>query len=177
MSAGILVLQFSRPDEALQNIHSRMVSTSIRKITRSEISHVDIEMPGGTLIGAHIEDGIRERAADYQPWGLRIRVAIPVTEAEEIAVYAYARSMIGTAYDVESIMGIAAGDARFHDPDKMICSSFVTVALDKARIARVAKDYWQVSPEELRLVVTAIPGATETRIEGNAHAQADGAGI
>jgi hypothetical protein len=170
-----VVLQFSRPDNSAKGAFSGVISAGICKETRSEICHVDIEMPGGTLIGAHIEDGIRERSSDYQPWALRIRVHIPATEAQRKAVYDYARSMIGTAYDVESIMGIAAGDSRFHDPNKLICSSFATLAMrvvahDGNReddIVRVAKDYWQVRPEELRIAATATYRAIEQRVEGN----------
>jgi hypothetical protein len=166
--SSLLVLQFSRPDDAQRNAHSRMISAAICKATRSEICHVDIEMPGGTLIGSHIEDGIQERPSDYQAWALRIRVAIPATSGQLQDVYDYARSKIGTEYDVESIMGIAAGDARFHDPDKLICSSFGALAVDlKSRIVRVAKDFWQVSPEELRIAATATYGAIEQRMVGN----------
>jgi hypothetical protein len=163
-----IVLQFSRPDDFGRSPHSRMISAAICKATRSEICHVDIEMPGGSLIGAHIEDGILERPFNYQPWALRIRVAIPTTSGQQQDVYAYARSKIGTPYDVESIIGIASGDARFHDPGKLICSSFAALAVDlKSRIVRVAKDYWQVSPEELRIAATATFGAIERRVDGN----------
>jgi hypothetical protein len=33
-------------------------------------------------------------------------------------------------------------------------------------IVRIAKDHWQVSPEELRMVLASQPGATEVRIVG-----------
>ncbi|HEV7521302.1 MAG TPA: hypothetical protein VGP89_09400 [Candidatus Angelobacter sp.] len=166
--SGLLVLQFSRPDDAQRNAHSRMISSAICKATRSEICHVDIEMPGLSFIGAHIEDGIQERPFDYQVWALRIRVAIPATDAQLKTVYEYARAMIGTPYDVESIMGIAAGDGRLHDPSKLICSSFAKLAVDeKSRVLRVAKDYWLVSPEELRIAATAAYGAVEQRVVGN----------
>jgi hypothetical protein len=164
---GFIILQFSRPDDAQRDAHSRMISAAICKVTRSEICHVDIEMPEGTLIGAHIEDGIQERPANYQAWALRIRVAVPATEAQQKDVYDFARRKIGTEYDVESIMGIAAGDARFHDPNKLICSSFLKLAVDAPRVVRVAKDYWQVSPEELRIAATATYGAIEQRVVGN----------
>ena len=166
--SGYLVLQFSRPDDFGRSKFQREISAGICKATRSEICHVDIEVPGGSLIGAHVEDGILERPFNYQAWALRIRVAIPATEAQQKAVYDYARAKIGTAYDVESIIAIISGDARFHDVNKLICSSFAALAVDHfSSIVRVAKDYWLVTPEELRLVVTAIPGAIEQRVEGN----------
>lgn len=159
-----VVLQFSRPDFNAESVFQRMISVSICKETRSEICHVDLEVDG-MLIGAHMDGGIQSRPQDYQKWGLRIRVELQVTQEQKDAFSAYAKSMIGTGYDVESICGITLGDSRFHDTDKLICSAFAARAVDeKSHIVRVAKDYWQVSPEELRMVVTAIPGATETRI-------------
>ena len=167
-----VTLQFSRPDPHAEGFMDRAISAAICKETRSEICHVDIEMPGGTLVGAHIRDGIQERPADYERWGLRIRVTIPVSLKQQDDLYRYALSMVGTGYDALDIAGIALGDARLHAEGKMICSGFGAVAVDeKAHIVRVAKDHWQVSPEELRLVVTAISGAMETRIEGDAVAQ------
>jgi hypothetical protein len=167
-----VTLQFSRPDLEKEKWSQRIVSEGIMKETRSEICHVDIVTPEGTLIGAHIEDGIRERQPDYQAWGLRIRVTIPATEEQAAKLYAYARSMIGTPYDSKDILGIALGDARLHDSAKMICSGFASEAIDtQSGIVRVAKDHWQVSPEELRMVLASQPGAVEQRIEGNGLAK------
>jgi hypothetical protein len=148
----------------------RMVSEAICKQTRSEICHVDIVMPSGTLIGAHIRDGIQERPHDYEAWGLRIRVTLEVPQAKADALYSYARSMVGTKYDAADIVGIALGDARIHEDGRMICSQFAALASDeKSNIVRVRKDKWQVSPEELRLVWASQPGAIEERIAGRAN--------
>jgi hypothetical protein len=161
-----VTLQFSRPDFASEQPWNRLISEGICKETRSEICHVDAVMPEGTLIGAHIGGGIQERPADYQKWGLRIRVTIPATEGQASIFYAYARAMLGTKYDVKDIFGIALSDARLHDANKMICSGFATVATLKAALGRVAKDWWLISPEELRIAWTAFAGAIEARTEG-----------
>lgn len=143
----------------------RAISGSICKETRSEICHVDIVTPEGTLIGAHIKGGIQERPADYETWGLRLRVTLQVSEEKAATFHAYARSMIGTPYDSRDIFGIALGDARLHVDGKMICSQFAAVASDdKSGIVLVDKDKWQVSPEELRLAWSAQPGAIRERL-------------
>lgn len=170
-----ITLQFSRPDPAHQNPLDRAVSAGIRHMTRSEISHVDVVTDEGTLIGAHIKEGVRERTADYQKWGLRIRVTVPCTPAQREKFFAYVRSRIGTPYDTRDILGIALGDARLHDTAHLICSGLGALAVDAASgIVRVAKDWWQVSPEELRIAMMATAGATEERIEGNGSATAPG---
>lgn len=160
-----VTLQFSRPDFGSERSWDRLISEGICKETRSEICHVDVMAPEGTLIGAHIGGGIQERPNDYEKWGLRIRVTVPASDEQAAAFHAYVRSMIGTPYDVKDILGIALGDSRLHDAGRMICSGFASVAIDeKSHIVRVAKDHWQVSPEELRIALTAVPGAVEERI-------------
>lgn len=162
-----VTFQFSRPDLNSESLTDKIISEGIMKETRSEISHVDLITDKGTLLGAHIGGGIMERPNDYMVFGLRIQVAIPVMDEQLSKALTYARSMIGTSYDSMSIYGIAFGDARLHDTKKLICSSFHTLTVREAAIVVVAKDAWQVSPEELRMVLTAIPGAVEKRIDGN----------
>lgn len=164
-----ITLQFSRPDFASEKPWDRLISEAICRETRAEICHVDAVMPKAdgsyTLIGAHIGGGIQERPADYQKWGLRIRVTIPCTQAQADGFYEYVRSMIGTPYDVKSIIGIALDDSRLHDASKMICSAFLKFAVDdKMHIVRVAKNYWETSPDFLRGCVTVV--GEEVRIEG-----------
>lgn len=163
-----ITFQFSRPDFTSERLADRIISEGICKETRSEICHVDFVTPDGTLIGAHINGGVQERKPDYEKFGLRIQVTIPATEDQAAAALAYARSKIGTAYDSKDIAGIAFGDARLHDSSKLICSCLGSDIVDNSqyRIVRVAKDHWQVSPEELRIALTAFPGAVEKRIEG-----------
>jgi hypothetical protein len=163
-----LTFQFSSPALSSEKLLDRMVTEGIEKLTRGEISHVDYVTPQGTLIGAHLNGGVQERAADYEKFGLRIRVTVPVTAEQAAAALAYARSKIGTSYDAEDILGIAIGDSRLHDAHDLICSCLAANILDNEiyRIYRVAKVHWQVSPEELRFALTMLPGAVEERIEG-----------
>lgn len=165
-----IVLQFSRPDFGSENILDKIISEGICKDTISEICHVDAVVPhvGGpeTLIGAHIQDGIRERSQFYQNWGIRIRVSVPCTDEAAAQFHGFIISKIGCPYDAMDIVGLALHDGRIHNPMRLICSSFMTQAVTQAGIIRVAKDDWLVTPEELRLCATATAGATEQRIVG-----------
>jgi hypothetical protein len=167
-----LIFQFSRPDFNRETFKDRMVSEGITKLTRSEICHVDFvtsDSPDATLIGAHIDGGVQERPANYETWGLRIRVSIPVTDAQAAQALSFARSKIGTPYDAEDILGIAIGDSRLHDAQGLICSCLASNILDNPQyqIVPCKKDHWQINPEELRFGLGFVAGSTEERIEGN----------
>jgi len=163
-----ITFQFSQSDTSSEKFLDRLVTKGIDKLTRSEISHVDFVTPEGTLIGAHITGGVQERPADYEKFGLRIQVIVPVTDWQQTAALEYARSKIGTKYDAEDILGIAIGDSRLHEAKDLICSCLGSNIVDneKFRIVWVAKDHWLVTPDELRMVLTSQPGAAEKRIEG-----------
>jgi hypothetical protein len=165
---NLITFQFSRPDTNSEKFLNRLITEGIDKLTRAEISHVDFVTPEGTLIGAHIEGGVQERPADYAKFGLRIRVTFPVTDDQADAALAYARSKIGTRYDAEGILGIAIGDSRLHNAHDLICSCLGSNIVDNEqyRIVWVANDHWLVTPNELRMVLTSQPGATEERIQG-----------
>lgn len=152
--------QFSRPELSSENTWDRLISEGICKMTRSEICHVDLIVPqangGYTLRGAHSNGGYQERASNYQVFGLRIRVWVPCTENQEAIIYAQSQAMIGTPYDTRAIEGIAFGNAAIHTEGLLICSSADAILVDdKAHAVRIAKDHWQVSPEELRIALMA----------------------
>lgn len=99
---------------------------------------------------------------------MRIRVTNLAEDRLVDLMDAKAQSFVGTSYDVKDILGIAIANANLHDAHKLICSGAAAELLDndQYRIVRIAKDHWQVSPEELRMVLTSQPGATEERIQG-----------
>lgn len=151
-------LQFSRPNLGGEGFMDRMIAGAIMHETRSEICHVDIVTQTGTLIGAHAQDGIQERPGDYENWGLRIRITLDVDLERAQAFYAYAHSKVGTRYDKSDILGMALGDSRIHVDGRMICSQFAAIASDDiAKIIRVDKEKWMVTPEELRLIWASHP--------------------
>ncbi|MFL6314787.1 MAG: hypothetical protein ACJ71W_22000 [Terriglobales bacterium] len=70
---------------------------------------------------------------------------------------------VGCAYDKAGIVGIALGK-NIAGPGTVFCSELQARAIQDAGIIWIAKDASKIDPEMLRLLVTAIPGATEERI-------------
>lgn len=151
-----LIFQFSTGDSKLSEL--------IRWKTDSEISHVDVVTPEGKLLGAHIDDGVRVREPNYMQFTLRIRVTIPVSDAQYIAFWAFVNSKVGSTYDRAGILGIALG-GNLAAPGDFFCSELQACAVRAAAIVHIAKDPSKVDPEMLRVVLTAIPYATEQRIQ------------
>lgn len=152
-----LTWQFSTGDST--------ISKAIRWKTDSEISHVDVVTPEGRLLGAHINDGVLVRELDYMAFDLRIRVTVPVGDEQFEKFWASVNSKIGEKYDKAGIAGIALGD-NLAGPGTVFCSELQAQGIKDAGIIWIAKDSSKIDPETLRLLVTAIPGATEKRIEG-----------
>jgi hypothetical protein len=163
-----IILQFSRPDFSSAGFIDREIAQRICDLTRSEICHIDHDIDG-KLIGAHMPDGIQERAPEYEVWGKRIRVYVPATPIQKAAYVSYVRSMIGTPYDLKSIFGIALNQSALHEAGKLICSAFGKLAVDEKAfgIVTVRKTYYLTSPEELRIAASATFGAIEQVVEGN----------
>lgn len=100
------------------------VSGAIRRLTGSLFSHVEFGTPGGTWIGAHIGGGIQERAGDYCTPSLEYVYEIPCTAEEQADFLTWARSQIGTKYDVWDIIGLALQMRKVHRLHEYICSEF-----------------------------------------------------
>jgi hypothetical protein len=131
----------------------------------SEISHVNVITSDGRLLGSLMDGGVQVRPADYAKFVLQIRVTIPVTDAQFEKFWASVNSKVGCAYDKVGILGIAVG-GNMAGPGTVFCSELQAKAIQDAGIIWIAKDASKIDPETLRLLVTAIPGAKEERIEG-----------
>lgn len=120
------------------------VSAAIRKLTGSLFSHVEIGTPEGTWIGAHIEDGIQNRPANYCNPTREYVYDIPCLDWQAGALLGWARKQIGTKYNVKTIVGIALGARSLTSPSKFICSQFVA---DGLILSLGAKDVLNVLPQ------------------------------
>lgn len=94
MAAGYLVSQFSTTNA----IGSRV----IRYFTNSDYSHVDLVMPNGNLLGAHLHGGVKERPPDYENFKRTLRLGCMVPDID--AAYAYARAQVGKPYNWKAII-------------------------------------------------------------------------
>jgi hypothetical protein len=142
-------------------------SALIRWKTDSEISHVNVVMPDGKLLGALLDGGVRVRDANYCKFTLQILVTVPLTDTECFLFWDSIAEAIGQQYDRAGIVGIALGN-NLCAPGEVFCSELITRYVNQnsaAKIVHIAKDPSKVDPEMLRVVLTAIPGATEKRIE------------
>jgi hypothetical protein len=132
------------------------VSASIRKVTGSLFSHVEFGTPEGTWIGAHIGDGIQERAADYCKPTMEYVYEIPCAEDVQRNALAWARSKIGTKYNTADIIGLMLQARKLTSPHDLICSQFCCEGLlhifGASRVLNVLENWdYRITPETLHL--------------------------
>jgi uncharacterized protein YycO len=128
----------------------------IRKLTGSLFSHVEFGTPEGTWIGAHIEDGIQERASDYCSPTREYVYEIPVTLEQQTEALAWMRSKIGTKYNTLDIVGLALQARSMRSPNNYICSQFCTDGLlhvfGPSKVLNVENAWtYRITPETLHL--------------------------
>ena len=133
-----------------------LVSSAIARVTGSLFSHVEFGTPEGTWIGAHIEDGIRERSADYCVEAREYVYEIPCTDAQERKALSWMRSKIGTRYNTLDIVGLLFQHRSMQTPGRMICSQFCTAGLleifGPTQVLNVQAQWaYRITPETLHL--------------------------
>lgn len=108
-------------------------------------SHVEALTPDRKLLGAHYSGGVQARAAGYDAgqWSQQLYVAVPATDEQAAAFYAFLASQIGKPYDMNAICGLALGALLAETPDwpsapSWICSALQTAALLTAGIIKAA---------------------------------------
>jgi hypothetical protein len=129
---------------------------AIRKLTGSLFQHVEYGTPQGTWIGAHIEDGIQERAADYCKPVLEYVYEIPCTEEQEQQALAWMRSKIGTQYNTLDIVGLLFQARTMQSPHRAICSQFCVEGLlhvfGAPKVLNTLESWtYRITPETLHL--------------------------
>jgi hypothetical protein len=154
--AKTITWQFSTGDDA--------ESALIRWKNDSEISHVDVITQNGDLLGARFKGGVLVRKPDYAKFLLRILVTIPVTDEQYSLFWDFVTSKIGQKYDTQSIIGIALGNNQ-SQPGTEDCSELQSDGVKAGVIFQIAKASYKIDPETFRLLVTAVPLATEVRYQ------------
>jgi hypothetical protein len=133
-----------------------LVGSGIRWVTNSLFQHVEFGTPEGTWIGAHAEDGIRERAANYADYAREFVYDVPATDSQRDSLMIWARKQIGTEYNYLDIVGLLVKHRKWTTPHRLICSQFCTLGLlevyGAAKVLNVLGDYaYLVTPETLHL--------------------------
>lgn len=131
-------------------------SQAIARVTGSLFSHVEFGTPSGTWIGAHIGDGIQERAANYCNPIREFVYDLPCTDDEAVRALALMRSKIGTKYNVKDIVGLLFEVRSLRSPHRYICSQFVTEGLLEVfgapLVLNVLPEWaYRITPETLHL--------------------------
>lgn len=132
------------------------ISWAIARLTGSLFSHVEFGTPSGTWIGAHIGDGIQERAANYCTPEREFVYEIPCTIYQERMLLAWARSQIGTKYNTLDILGLLFQTRSLRSPHRYICSQFCTEGLlhsfGAPKVLNVLESWsYRITPETLHL--------------------------
>lgn len=124
------------------------MSHAIRWFTWSEYSHVDLVLPSGRLLGAHVRDGVQIREPGYAAF-TRVERRI-VRDVSPVALD-WACRQIGSPYDVAAIFGLLVRRDHWRQPDRWFCSELVARAFEVAGRPVVLGDCWRISPRDLML--------------------------
>jgi hypothetical protein len=131
------------------------------------LSHVDIELPDGTLVGARsnvingIPAGFQRRPANYAKWIRVSTVTLPLTELQAMRAYRWVRNTVGAKYDTAAILGFVEGSA-LHKRGEYICSAAGTEFLRQAgKLPTLPIAASQVTPDTLQMMAIAAGGKWE----------------
>ena len=110
-----------------------------------DLSHMDIILPDGSLLGARsdwvkpisggrtIPPGVQIRPPHYERWKRRIVFSKAVDDGTAQAFYALAQEQLYKPYDSTAIWGFATG-RDWRDPDKWFCSELGIWLFETLRI-------------------------------------------
>jgi hypothetical protein len=120
-------------------------------------SHVEAQMPDGSLLGAHANGGVLARPRGYDALEVvrEMFVSIPATDAQADKFYAFLRGQLGKPYDTKAIAGIVA-QRDWRDDGAWMCSELMAAALCECGIfpAHLATEFNHVTPRDLLLIVS-----------------------
>ena len=142
-----IALQFAAQNDAL--------SRAICAFDHGWPSHVDAVMPGGRLLGARADGGVKLRTANYARFARVLRVAIPAADDVSARFYAFLNAQLGKPYDFEAIAAFAL-DRDWRKPDSWFCSELVAAALQAAGwfAHPLATASNRITPSDLLLVLS-----------------------
>ncbi len=134
-----------------------LASDVIAEDTDSLFSHAEFGTPEGTWIGAHIDGGVQERAADYCDPVRDYRYEIPLPS--ELALEQWLtliRADIGLDYNVTGILGLATHIRALNNPHAVDCSEWCAEKLIEflgaPKVLNVLPERaYLITPEDLHL--------------------------
>lgn len=139
-------------------------SRLIAWFSAAHLSHVDVKLPNGKLLGARSDnvgggDGVLERPDPYEEVSAITYYQIPATPQQERAFYAFLGDQLGKPYDHMAIIGFLFGRS-WRDEDAWYCSELVAAALESAGVMpHVYLTANKITPVMLAALVSELPGA------------------
>lgn len=124
------------------------VSWLIRKLTKSEYSHVDVVTLDGYL-GAQYPVGVRIRPFNYAKPSKICTVGIRVTLEEYNRVMEFLYKQVGKPYDTTALLGILADQRDWQEEDSWFCSELIAAAFQQVGRPLVRDDVSRVTPADL----------------------------
>lgn len=139
-------------------------SRLIAWFSSAHLSHVDVVMPNGKLLGARSDnvgggDGVLERPNPYEEVASIVYFDVPATLQQEALFYRFLADQLGKPYDHLAIFAFFL-NRNWRDEDAWICSELVAAALEYAGIMpTVYLPANKITPVMLAALVSELPGA------------------
>lgn len=133
-----------------------IVSCSIRRVTGSCVSHVELRLDpdwgrGQGYVSAFLDTGVSIRPLDYESYPFAIPFSLQVSDDQKRAAIAKALGMVGFPYAKRAILS-----DLFHiditEPHEADCSEFVCEVLNAARpVLHIIDPVGLITPRDLLL--------------------------
>lgn len=140
-------------------------SQAIAIFSAGHLSHVDVKMPDGMLLGARSDDvgggeGVLERPDPYEQVAQVVYATIPALPEQEAKFYVFLRDQLHKPYDKLAIVAFAF-DRNWRDGDAWYCSELIAAALEAAGILTktLYLPFNKITPVMLATLVSELPGA------------------
>jgi len=151
---GPIRLQFSALDS--------LASELIEWFGHGVVSHVDVVLPSGRLMGARknairgIPAGVQSRPADYANFTRKVRVDLPAPPEVVDSFYSFISAQNGKPYDEKAIEAFLPG-RDWRTPDAWFCSELVAAGLETSKwfAYPLATSVNKITPPDLLLVLSA----------------------
>lgn len=138
-------------------------SAAIRYFSNGNVSHMDLEMPNGTLLGARIHGGVRERPHGYAKFTFIQRMSVWVPDLD--AAHNFARAQIGKPYNWRALVNMGMHRKRKFTMDQKswFCDELVYAAAMAGGLHLLkTRNPFNLTPYEVTLSPcwTYLPGGT-----------------
>lgn len=179
MPTRVSALPSADPPDTLQLQYVRgrgLVSSAIMLFSGGLVSHVDVVLPDGSLVGARsdrikvgerkYDSGVQIRPPSYEPWDGRVVVELRCRRSQKAAAVNWLMHQRGKPYDHVGILAFI-GNRDWRDPSAWFCSELVTAMLEHAGI--IGHVFWpasKITPAASLGMVTAAGGHV-TIMEGS----------